>query len=91
MINEVWTQGSEMKHYQWIVDWQIWDETWTVTVKCGLKEIMWNMNNEVDNVTTYIRQRCIEYAALKLAIKLFGVLMNSVVIHIGRLPLTVGN
>ena len=49
------------------------------------------MNNEVDNVTTYIRQRCIEYAALKLAIKLFGVLMNSVVIHIGRLPLTVGN
>ena len=49
------------------------------------------MNNEVDNVTTYIRQRSIEYAALKLAMKLFGVLMISVVIHIGRLPLTVGN
>ena len=38
-----------MKLEQWNVDWQIWDETWTM--KCGLKEIRWNMNNEIDNVT----------------------------------------
>ena len=25
------------------------NETWTI--KCGLKEMRWNMNNEVDNVT----------------------------------------
>ena len=49
MINEVWAQGNEMKHEQWSVDWRIWDETWTM--KCGLKEIRWNMNNEVNNVT----------------------------------------
>ena len=31
------------------MDWRKWDETWTM--KCGLKEIRWNMNNEVDSVT----------------------------------------
>ena len=49
MINEVWTQGNEMKHEQWSVGWGIGDETWIM--KCGLKEIRWNMNSEVDNVT----------------------------------------
>ena len=39
----------KMKHHQWSVDWRKWNETWTV--KCGLKETRWNMNNEVDNVT----------------------------------------
>ena len=50
MINEVWTEGNEMKHDQWSVDWQNWFETWTM--KCGLKEVRWNMNNEVDNATS---------------------------------------
>ena len=27
MINEVWTEGNEMKHKQWIVDWRKCDET----------------------------------------------------------------
>ena len=49
MTNEVWTEGNEMKHEQWSADWWKWDETWTV--KCGLKEIRWNMNDRVDNVT----------------------------------------
>ena len=44
-----WTEGNEMKHEQWSVDWRKWDETWTM--KCGVKGIRWNMNNEVDNVT----------------------------------------
>ena len=35
----------DMKHDQWHVDWRKWDETWTM--KCGLKEMGWNMNNEV--------------------------------------------
>ena len=39
----------KMKHDQWSVDWRKWDETWTM--KCGLKEMRWKMNNEVDNVT----------------------------------------
>ena len=39
-----------MKH-QWSVDWRKWDETWTM--KCGLKEMRWNINNEVDHVTLY--------------------------------------
>ena len=41
----------KMKHDQWNMDWRKWDETWTI--KCGLKEIRWNMNmnNEVDDVT----------------------------------------
>ena len=39
--------------------WNEWDGLWTEgnknetwSMKCGLKEIRWNMNNEVDNVTT---------------------------------------
>ena len=31
------------------MDWWKWDETWTI--KCGLKKIRWNMNNDIDNVT----------------------------------------
>ena len=27
MINEVWTEGNEMKHKQWIVHWRKCDET----------------------------------------------------------------
>ena len=38
----------KLKHDQSSVDWRKWDKTWTM--KCGLKEIRWNMNNEVDNV-----------------------------------------
>ena len=38
----------KMKYDQWSVDWRKWDETWIM--KCGLKEMRWNMNNEVDNV-----------------------------------------
>ena len=25
----MWTEGNKMKH-QWSVDWQNWDETWTM-------------------------------------------------------------
>ena len=39
--------------------WNEWDGLWaegnkneTWSMKCGLKEIRWNMNNEVDNVTS---------------------------------------
>ena len=39
----------KMKHDQWSVDWRKWDETWTM--KCVLKEMRKNMNNEVNNVT----------------------------------------
>ena len=39
----------KMKHDQWGVDWRKWDETWTM--KCRLKEMRLNLNNEVDNVT----------------------------------------
>ena len=39
----------KMKHDQRNVDSRKWDETWTM--KCRLKEIRWNMNNEVDNAT----------------------------------------
>ena len=39
----------KMKHDQWSVDWRKWNET--LTMKCGLKEMRLNMNNEVDNVT----------------------------------------
>ena len=49
MINEVRTQGNERKNEQWSVDWRIWHETWIM--KCGMKEISWKMNNEVDNVS----------------------------------------
>ena len=35
----------KMKHDQWSVDYRKWDETWTM--KCGLTELRWNMNNEV--------------------------------------------
>ena len=28
-----------------------WDKTWTM--KCGLKEMRWNMNNKVDNVRVF--------------------------------------
>ena len=38
-----------MKHDQRSVDWRKWDATWII--KCGVKEIRWNMNNEVDNIT----------------------------------------
>ena len=38
----------KMKHDQWGVGWRKWDETWTM--KCVLKEMRWNMNNEIDNV-----------------------------------------
>ena len=38
--------------------WNQWDGLWTEgnknetwSMKCGLKEMRWNMNNEVDNVT----------------------------------------
>ena len=44
-LNEI-----KMKYDQWSVDWRKWDETWIT--KCGLKEMRWNMNNEVDNVTS---------------------------------------
>ena len=30
MINEVWTEGNEMKHEQWSVDGRKWDQTWTM-------------------------------------------------------------
>ena len=39
--------------------WNEWDWMWpegnkneTWTIKCGLKEMRWNMNNEFDNVTS---------------------------------------
>ena len=35
---------------RWAVDWRKWNETWSI--KCRLKEMRWNMNNEVDNVTS---------------------------------------
>ena len=58
-INEIECGLKEikMKHDQWSVDWQKSDETWTM--KCGLKEMIWdimkcelkemrqNINNEV--------------------------------------------
>ena len=40
----------KMKHDQWSVDSMKWDETWTM--RCGLVEIRWNMNNEVNNMTS---------------------------------------
>ena len=42
-------KGNQMKHERWNVDWKKWDKTWTI--KCGLKEMWWNMNNEVYIVT----------------------------------------
>ena len=39
----------KMKHDQWSVDLRKWDETWTM--KCGLRDMIWNMNNDVNNVT----------------------------------------
>ena len=54
--NEAWsvkcglTVGNEVKHEQWSVDLlRKWDETWSI--KCKLKKMRWNMNNEVDNTT----------------------------------------
>ena len=41
----------KMKHDQWSVDWRKWYETWTMN--CGLKEKRWNMNNEVDDITSH--------------------------------------
>ena len=38
----------KMKHDQWSDGWMKWDET--LSVKCRLKEMKWNMNNEIDNV-----------------------------------------
>ena len=42
--------------------WNEWDELWTKvnknetsSMKCGLKEMRWNMINEVDNVAVAIR------------------------------------
>ena len=35
----------KMKHDQWGVGWRKWDETWAM--KCVLKEMRWNMSNEV--------------------------------------------
>ena len=39
--------------------WNEWDGLWTEgnknatwSIKCGLKEIRWNLNNEIDNVTS---------------------------------------
>ena len=39
--------------------WNEWDGLWTEgnknetwSMKCGRKEMRWNMNNEVDNVTS---------------------------------------
>ena len=40
----------KMKHDQWSVDLRKWDETWTM--KCGLTDMIWNMNNGVNNVTS---------------------------------------
>ena len=34
---------------RWTVDESNKNETWTI--KCGLKEIRWKINNKVDNVT----------------------------------------
>ena len=48
MNNKAWIEGNEMKHEQYSMDWSKWDETWTM--KCELKEMKWNMINEVDNV-----------------------------------------
>ena len=45
------TDGNEMKHDLWCVDWRKWDEAWTM--KYGLTEMRWNMNNEVNNVTFF--------------------------------------
>ena len=41
----------KMKYDQWSVDSRKWDGTWTM--KCGLKEIRWNMNNEVDKCNNW--------------------------------------
>ena len=42
--------------------WNEWDELWTKvnknetsSMKCGLKEMRWNMINEVDNVAVAMR------------------------------------
>ena len=43
-------KGIKMKHDHWSVDWRKWNEKWTM--KCGLKEMRWNMDSEVDNVTS---------------------------------------
>ena len=45
MNNEVWTERNEMKHEQWSVEWKKLDKAWTM--RCGLKEMRWNMINEV--------------------------------------------
>ena len=53
--NETWsmkcglTEENKMKHEQWSVDLRKWEETWLI--KCELKEMRWNLNSEVDNVT----------------------------------------
>ena len=45
----LWTEGN--KNETWSsVDWKKWNETWRT--KCGLKEMRWNINNEVDNVAS---------------------------------------
>ena len=66
-MNEMyrWLKEMKMKHDQWSADSRKWDETWTI--KCGLKELRWNMNNEVDNVTF---NNCEKYLVL-LAGKIF--------------------
>ena len=45
------TDGNKTKHDLWCVDWRKWDEAWTM--KYGLTEMRWNMNNEVNNVTFF--------------------------------------
>ena len=50
----------KMKHDQWSVDLRKWDETWTM--KCGLTDMIWNMNNEVNNVTNSKNLKSILYA-----------------------------
>ena len=55
MVNEMNAMDCRLKeikikHDQWSENWRKWDEIWTV--KCGLKEMRWNMNHDVDNVMT---------------------------------------
>ena len=56
----IWIQLSKVNTNMMDCDrWNEWDGLWTEgnknetwSMKCGLKEMRWNMSNEADNVTS---------------------------------------
>ena len=62
-IHVTWAQPNKVNMNEIdYVRWNEWDGLWTEgnnnetwSMKCGLKEMRWNMNDEVGNVTAHCR------------------------------------